>query len=125
MIFRTSSPWFACFARRRLCGFYSVALATGSIIVLPALAQQDVSHGEFLDQYCTECHNDDDVAGKLSLVGFNPDDVSAGDNLGTWEKVLRKAGGGEMPPPNREQPPAHSTSMLPLTQTPGAPRCAA
>ncbi len=113
----TSSPWFACFARRRFWGFSSVALVTSSFMVLPALAQDAptpvadgvATHGQFLDQYCTECHNDDDVAGQLSMVGFNPDDdVSAGNNLGTWEKILRKAGGGEMPPPNREQPPAQA-----------------
>ncbi len=116
MIYRTSSPWFACFTRRRFCGLSSVAIVTSSFMALPALAQNApppaadaiASHGQFLDQYCTECHNDDDVAGKLSLVGFNPDDVSAGHNLGTWEKILRKAGGGEMPPPNREQPPMES-----------------
>lgn len=116
MTFRTSPLWFARFARRRLCRFSSVAIVTSSVMALPALAQNApppaadaiTSHAQFLDQYCTECHNDDDVAGKLSLVGFNPDDLSAGHNLGTWEKILRKAGGGEMPPPNREQPPLQS-----------------
>ena len=116
MIYRTSCPWVAGFARRSVCGISSVAITACSLFVLPALAQ-DVSppaadasatHAQFLDQYCTECHNDDDVAGKLSLVGFNPNDVSDGRNLGIWEKVLRKAGGGEMPPPNREQPPMES-----------------
>lgn len=112
-----TKPSFAELAPRPLCWLSRAAIATCSFIVLPALAQAQTSrlpvgdpaiHGQWLDEHCTECHNDDDLAGGLSLAGFAPQDVSAGLNLDTWEKVLRKTAAGEMPPPNREQPSSQS-----------------
>jgi hypothetical protein len=58
----------------------------------------------FVDKYCSDCHNSDDVAGSLDL-GIHPvDDV--GPDADVWEKVSRKIRGGMMPPADAPQPPA-------------------
>jgi hypothetical protein len=100
-------------APRRFLWLPTAVMATSCLVASPAsteaqTARPPASHGQWLDEHCTECHNDDDLAGGLSLVGFAPDDIALGRNLDTWEKVLRKTAAGEMPPPTREQPTSQS-----------------
>jgi len=67
-----------------------------------APAASITSRKALLDQYCVNCHNDDDrVAGiafdKMDLTHLAKD----GD---TWEKAIKKLKGGMMPPPGAKQP---------------------
>ena len=55
-----------------------------------------------LNQYCTECHDDTEQAGELSLEGVTPTEVAA--NPETWEHVVRRLRGGVMPPPGGAHP---------------------
>ncbi|HLQ76410.1 MAG TPA: DUF1592 domain-containing protein [Terriglobia bacterium] len=50
----------------------------------------------FLNQYCGNCHNDDDKVAGLSFDAVNLNRVA--DNTETWEKVVRKLRTGMMPP---------------------------
>ena len=55
-----------------------------------------------LEQYCTECHNDAEAAGDMSLEGITPAEVAA--NPEKWETVVRRLRGSVMPPPGGEHP---------------------
>jgi mono/diheme cytochrome c family protein len=70
---------------------------------LPLSAQQAAaSHQQFLNRYCTTCHNDQAKSGGLSLVRVDLSRPGAQPEL--WEKVVRKVRTGVMPPPNVPQP---------------------
>src|SRR5690606_8990807 len=82
-----------------------LALALGAS--LPATAQPapaDATHGEWhlLDQYCTDCHNYEDWAGRLAFDLMAPDGMTSEPRV--WESVLRKLRGGLMRPPGTPQP---------------------
>ncbi len=55
-----------------------------------------------LEQYCTECHNDAEQAGGMSLEGVMPVDVAT--NPERWETVVRRLRGSVMPPPGGVHP---------------------
>jgi hypothetical protein len=80
-----------------------VALA----LCVPVLAQAqsaglDERHVQMLDQYCSDCHNQDDFSGGLSFDLVDTNNVLS--DAETWEKVLLKLEGGMMPPPGKERP---------------------
>ena len=60
------------------------------------------SQRQFLDRYCTTCHNERLKTGGLSLVQVDLSRLGAQPEL--WEKVVRKLHTGLMPPPNMPQP---------------------
>ena len=60
------------------------------------------SQRQFLDRYCTSCHNERAKTGGLSFVQVNLSQPDAQPEL--WEKVVRKLRTGVMPPPNMPQP---------------------
>jgi len=62
-----------------------------------AQAQQDM-----IDQYCVMCHSEALKTAGVVLEGLHIDKV--GDNTATWERVLRKFGSGQMPPPGLPRP---------------------
>ncbi len=66
-------------------------------------AQQAASYGKFIDHYCFNCHNRDDLTAGLSLQGL--DLAKAGDSAEIWEKVVRKLRVGMMPPADAPRPP--------------------
>src|SRR5262245_35746215 len=71
---------------------------------------------QFLDRYCTTCHNENLKTGGLSLVQVNLSGVGAQPDL--WEKVARKMHTGVMPPPNTPQPSdADRAAMLKWLET--------
>jgi hypothetical protein len=70
--------------------------------VLSAAASD--THARFLQQYCSRCHNDERMTADLTLSSLSTADPSAGRHLAEWEKILRMAAQGEMPPRNRPQP---------------------
>jgi uncharacterized protein DUF1592/uncharacterized protein DUF1588/uncharacterized protein DUF1587/uncharacterized protein DUF1585/uncharacterized protein DUF1595 len=57
-----------------------------------------------VDRYCLSCHSVRAKSGNFVLEGLDP--TKAGDNVETWEKVVRKLRGGLMPPPGRPRPDA-------------------
>ncbi len=59
-------------------------------------------HWDILDRYCTECHDDAEAAGNLSLARVTP--ASVAENPELWEKVVRKLRGDLMPPPPGPRP---------------------
>jgi len=61
------------------------------------------SQRQFLDRYCSTCHNDRLKIGDLSLERIDVSKPDAQPEI--WEKVVRKLRTGMMPPPNMLQPP--------------------
>jgi hypothetical protein len=60
------------------------------------------SRWPLLERYCTECHNDAEAAGNMSLEGLTPAEVAA--NPERWETVVRRLRGSVMPPPGGDHP---------------------
>ncbi len=58
----------------------------------------------FVKQYCIGCHNDKLKTADLSLEGLDPNKVE--NSAEAWEKVLRKLGANQMPPPGLPRPTA-------------------
>ena len=60
---------------------------------------------EFTEQFCANCHNDEDRKGGLDLTSltFEPTDPA---NFLTWVKMHDRLQAGEMPPQDRKQRPA-------------------
>ena len=83
------------------------ALGLACAALLSACAEQApqtavAEHWGMLDRYCTECHNDGEFAGDLSLEGVLPSAVAMRPE--TWETVVRKLRGDLMPPPGELRP---------------------
>jgi hypothetical protein len=70
----------------------------------PAGTSPALSQRQFLDRYCTTCHNQSLKTGGLSLAQVDLSRIEAQPEL--WEKVARKLHTGVMPPPSMPQPPA-------------------
>ncbi len=64
----------------------------------------------FISQYCSDCHNSDDVAGSLDLSIHQTANVGA--DSATWELVSRKIRGGMMPPADSPRPPASQARIF-------------
>src|SRR5688572_26168763 len=93
--------------------FYQLFMPAGLMLVAANLHAADSAETrqEFLQDYCMDCHNQDDYSGGLAFDLLPLDEVSG--NEETWEKVLTKAGVGMMPPPSETQPPqAQRASFL-------------
>jgi hypothetical protein len=59
---------------------------------------------EFFDQYCGECHYEDQSGGlDLSVLTFEPGNR---ENLATWVRVFDRVAAGEMPPKKKKERPA-------------------
>jgi cytochrome c551/c552 len=58
--------------------------------------------GALVQKYCVTCHSARVKTGGLSLEGMDP--VQAGSHADVWEKVVRKIGGGMMPPQGMPRP---------------------
>jgi hypothetical protein len=68
----------------------------------PPPAQDLAQHVETFGRFCTDCHNDADAAGELSLERVTAADVAAKPEV--FERVIRKLRGGLMPPPGEARP---------------------
>jgi hypothetical protein len=62
------------------------------------------------DRYCTECHNDAELAGGMSLEGVRPEEVAS--HRETWETVVRKLRVDLMPPPGGPRPDGAAVDAL-------------
>src|SRR5437879_1589500 len=63
-----------------------------------------------LDRYCIRCHN-----ARLKTAGLvldNIDMTDIGAHADVWEKVIRKVGGGAMPPVGNPRPDAPAAAAL-------------
>jgi hypothetical protein len=79
--------------------------SAGAPVTSTATAQQ-----AFVQKYCSDCHNSEEVAGSLDLGSYNTSDL--GPDSEVWEKVSRKIRGGMMPPADAPRPPAaHATAF--------------
>jgi hypothetical protein len=65
---------------------------------------KDVAHEkwQFLDKYCSKCHNATDWAGSIAFDTLSPEDIPQ--DAETWEKAVRKLRGRLMPPAGNPQP---------------------
>jgi hypothetical protein len=68
----------------------------------PYAALAEAAQWEFLDKWCTECHNLDDYSGGLDMTSLGVGNVPA--DAGVWEKAIRKLNAGMMPPPGQPKP---------------------
>lgn len=90
-------------------------LAVAMLVCAPAMAHSG-GHGEFLDQNCGRCHNDDRLSAGLTLSGLEPGDPAAGLNRDIWEKILRMTASGEMPPRDPDRAPPAPRARAAFTQ---------
>ncbi len=67
-----------------------------------AASHQASSYQGMIDQYCILCHSDALKTAGVVLEGVPVSRV--GDNTALWERVLRKFGTGQMPPPGMPRP---------------------
>ena len=72
--------------------------------VQPAVAHVENGPPDLLDQYCSRCHNDDDKVANFSIADLRDNDLLIGKHADEWEKILRRASLGEMPPRDKPQP---------------------
>jgi mono/diheme cytochrome c family protein len=63
-----------------------------------------------INQYCVSCHNQRARTGGLALDTLSLSNIPAGAE--TWEKVIRKVRGGQMPPAGMPRPPHAALDAL-------------
>jgi cytochrome c5 len=77
----------------------------------PVQAAGDAApHQAMIDQYCIMCHSDALKTAGVVLEGVQVSHV--GDNAALWERVLRKFGTGQMPPPGMPRPDAATSAQF-------------
>jgi len=86
-------------------------------LFLCAPGRMDARQRQFLDRYCSTCHNERLKTGGLSLAGVDLSRPEVKPEL--WEKVVRKVRTGVMPPPGAPQPPGVDRRAM-LTAIEGA-----
>lgn len=69
---------------------------------VPATPMTVEGQKAFLERYCNECHNPDDIRGSMTLTDLDMDRPHTNAELA--EKVIRKASVKMMPPPGRDRP---------------------
>jgi len=78
------------------------APAASPLARVQTAAAGDTAPQALLDQYCMGCHSDRVKSGGLALSELHLDDVAGSAEIA--EKVIRKLGGGFMPPPGSRRP---------------------
>jgi hypothetical protein len=76
----------------------------------PSPVEAVAQHVETFGRFCTDCHNDAEAAGELSLERVTAADVAAKPEV--FEQVIRKLRGGLMPPPGEPRPDAEDARAL-------------
>jgi hypothetical protein len=103
---------------RSLIGKLSAAAVLGATLALAGCAERAelppeqavAAHVATFDRYCTDCHNDAEAAGELSLQSVSAAEVAAKPEV--FEEVVRKLRGGLMPPPGEPRPSAEDAHAL-------------
>tara|TARA_R110002049_G_scaffold185580_3_gene353870 strand:+ start:123303 stop:125717 length:2415 start_codon:yes stop_codon:yes gene_type:complete len=95
----------------RHAAFAIVAIACVVNGLQPTSAQDDLQSLDdvdaFVTNHCLDCHNEADAAGELNLETFDIEQgkhPSADWNTATWEKMVRRLRGRQMPPPDAHRP---------------------
>jgi len=96
----------------RLCSAAIAMLAGGCLAGCGKLAPAEIvaNHWTMFGRFCTECHNDNDLAANLSFEKLKPADVAGKPEI--FEKVVRKLRSGLMPPPGSPRPDAKDRDQL-------------
>ncbi|HEY0963018.1 MAG TPA: DUF1592 domain-containing protein [Pseudomonadales bacterium] len=71
------------------------------LAALPAIGQAQDSWA-LVENYCVDCHNDEDWAGQIAFTLMGPDSLHA--EPAVFEAALRKLSSRLMPPPGADQP---------------------
>ena len=78
------------------------ASGTATLAAQGGAPAQAMSPRAVLDTYCVTCHNTRALTAGLALDELDPTDVRGAEQ--TWEKVIRRAKVGMMPPQGMPQP---------------------
>jgi hypothetical protein len=76
----------------------------------PSVEERAATAKGLIDRYCTDCHNDAERTGELTLEGLALTDV--GEHSAAWESVVRKLRGRMMPPAGEPLPAGEATDEL-------------
>jgi hypothetical protein len=92
---------------KQLLSIVGIVLLLECLSISPSQGQQRPavpakSQRAFINQYCSNCHNDDDKVGNLSFDSADIDHPATNPEL--WEKVTRKLRAGVMPPSGSPRP---------------------
>ncbi len=105
------------FDRQSSRGLAAVAAIGGAFVLVgcaerPELPPEQAvaAHVLTFDRFCTDCHNDAEAAGELSLQSITAPEVAA--KPAVFEEVIRKLRGGLMPPPGEPRPSADDAHAL-------------
>jgi hypothetical protein len=90
--------------------FPVVALALAAAACQPSGEERAAAAKSVIAGYCTDCHNDAERTGELTLEGLALTDVGA--HAEVWETVVRKLRGRMMPPAGEPLPDAAATDDL-------------
>ncbi|MDE0124915.1 MAG: DUF1592 domain-containing protein [Bryobacterales bacterium] len=71
-------------------------------VLTSGLAASEIDREAFVGGYCVPCHSGSSPSGELLLEGVDPTDAPKRPEV--WERVVRKLGAGEMPPPGAARP---------------------
>ncbi|HUQ53674.1 MAG TPA: DUF1592 domain-containing protein [Gammaproteobacteria bacterium] len=85
-------------------------LALASAACQPSDEQRAAAAKDVIERYCTDCHNDAERTGELSLEGLALTDVGA--HAEVWETVVKKLRGRMMPPAGEPLPEAATANEL-------------
>ncbi|MFM1886979.1 MAG: hypothetical protein RL026_2136 [Pseudomonadota bacterium] len=69
-----------------------------------------VDSGALIEKYCTTCHNSQDFAGGLDLLGTSAENISERPEVG--ESLIKRLRVGMMPPVGKERPPYDMVQAL-------------
>jgi hypothetical protein len=80
----------------------AVIAVGATALVFRARHARELERWGMFRAYCTECHNNDDLAGNVSFQGLRPESVPEHQEI--FESAVRKLRGHLMPPPGSPQP---------------------
>jgi hypothetical protein len=101
---------------RALRTLIAAALLCGVALAGEAWANETLKKEStgFIEQYCADCHYEDQSGGlDLSVLTFDPDNR---DNLATWVRMFDRVSAGEMPPKRKKKPPPAPADLATFTQ---------
>ncbi len=102
--------WIVVLATSASQGQSSSPTRSSSPAPAPTSSSSSTPHGALINQYCVTCHNQRAKTGGLALDTLSLSNIPAGAE--TWEKVIRRVRGGQMPPAGMPRPPQASLDAL-------------
>ena len=82
--------------------FFSVLLTSGLFIPVTAWSASSSDQWQVIEEYCYQCHNDEDWAGSVAFNLMSSGEVAH--EAEVFEEAIRRLKGGHMPPPGAERP---------------------